>query len=279
MCVCICACTYCMCVTFCSLLWWVLLAEISHGTVFTVCSTHPCWIHVFTDLSHTHTQAHKHTHTHWTKSHQSKTELTPAQVFLKKQYVPAEPSVLPVAVFINSNTHPCTWWPPCFLHVGPVLHPSLLYTSILQPHPLCALKQTLTLTLKHAHSATGGYRSPLWKLGRWGVGKGSGAVIIFIIINFHLKVAPGLFCPLQSSFQTPCIHTHTQMHRHTHTTTITANVFEKAACQTRQNRGRGHKRGKSSKGWKECDGKGQKEKQRQEELHVSLHHSLDPNLH
>ena len=92
------------------------------------------------------------------------------------------------------------------------------------------------------------------------MGKGSGAVIIFIIINFHLKVAPGLFCLLQSSFQTPCMHAHTHTHITT-TTTITTNVFEKAECQTRQHGGWGHKRGKSSRGWNECDGKGQKEKE------------------
>lgn len=43
--------------------------------------------------------------------------------------------------------------------------------------------------------------------------------------------------------------------------------------------GGGHKRGKSSEGW-ESGGEGREEKQRQaEELHVSLHHSLDSNLH
>lgn len=123
--------------------------------------------------------------------------------------MPGEPSVLPVAVFINSNTYPCTWCPLCFLHVGPVLHPSLLHHGhSVAPSPMCTNTDTNTHLNTRPWCATGGYRSPLWKLGRGGVGEGSGAVIIFIIINFHLKVAPGLFCPLQSSFQAPCIHTH-----------------------------------------------------------------------
>lgn len=153
-----------------------------------------------------------------------------------------ESHLLPVAGFSNKNSHPWTWWSLHIPHVGPVPH--LLHRGYCTaPSPMCTHRCINTQnTHTHTQSATGGYRSPLWKLGRGGVGEWSGAVIIFIIINFHLKLAPGLFCLLQSSFQPP-----TSTHAHT-TTTITTSVFEKATCQTRQNRGWGNKRRKELKG-------------------------------
>lgn len=106
------------------------------------------------------------------------------------------------------------------------------------------------------------------------MGKGSGAVIIFIIINFHLKVAPGLFCPLQSSFQTPRIHTHILP------PSLPLSLKRMRAEQSGTH-GEGTKEKRAQRDGKSVTARKEvKQRQRRQEgLDVSLHHSLDPNLH
>lgn len=69
-----------------------------------------------------------------------------------------------------------------------VLQPSALH----QPSASTFSSHTITHLNTHTQCATGGHHSPLGKLGQGVVGKRRGSVIIFIIINFHLKVTPGL---------------------------------------------------------------------------------------
>lgn len=182
--------------------------------------------------------------------------------------MPGEPSILPVAVFITSNTHPSTWWPLCFLHVGPVLHPSLLHHG-----PFCS-----PFPYVHMQTHLNTHTDSVWV---WGLSLSiiktrsgrSGAVIIFII-NFHLKVAPGLFCPLQSSFQAPCIHIHTHTPHHHYYYLWKGCVPNKAEHRGTKEE-RAQRDGKCVMARKEV----KQRQRRQEGLNVSLHHSLDPNLH
>lgn len=109
-----------------------------------------------------------------------------------------------------------------------------------------------------------------------GVVEGSGAVIIFIVINFYLKVAPGLFCLLQSSFQTPCIHTHT------HIPPSLPLSLKRLHAKQGRTEGGGTKEERAQRDGKSVMARergGKQRQRRQEGLDVLLHHSLDPNLH
>lgn len=100
----------------------------------------------------------------------------------------------------KNTSAPNDLWLFFFLYGGSSLCPTSISVT------LWSFLSTLT------QCPTGGYRSPLYKLGQGRVCKRRGSVIIFIIINFHLKVTPGLFvcvnlhfCPLQTCAHTPRI--------------------------------------------------------------------------
>lgn len=106
------------------------------------------------------------------------------------------------------------------------------------------------------------------------MGEWRGVVIIFIIINFHLKVVRRLFCLLQSSFQPPPA----SMHPPSLPVSLKRLRAKQVSADSRVTKER--KKKKSSKGWVEYDEKreGTTLTVEIQGLDVSLHHSLDPNF-
>ncbi len=152
-----------MCVFVCDLMQLSLTraAEIGQSSVYR--------------LFHTplpNTLAHRHTHTHtknfcskggtliwWATLKLSETVETLAQVRhkwgtrgRKREAVHARRAI---CFTCSTYTHPRTWWPLCFLHVGPVLHPSLLHHGLsAAPFSICAHTHTHIQTLKHTKTHT-----------------------------------------------------------------------------------------------------------------------------